>query len=326
MCRASSGEPVSKMAENLQRLQSTLPPLVFDPQVDVPSQNIRYAKGYLSHYQLDGLKAPSGTAHYLGQLTVGGYRIASQYWLPPEPKATVFVVHGYFDHSALYRQLFDFLLQQNYAVVAFDLPGHGLSDGERATIASFDHYADVFDGLLSVCADRLPQPWHAVGQSTGGAILLKHLLQEAEGESLFEGLALLAPLLHTRNWALNRLTYLCVHRFISRIGRDFKPNSADADFQRFLKDSDPLQSRHIPLEWVGSMKRWTEEFHDLPCSHNAITIIQGDQDLTLDWRYNLIRFRQKLPNAKMVMIPDAQHHLVNESSALRMQVFNAMPF
>lgn len=315
---------------DLQRLHESLPTLNFTPQTDIPSQQIPRADSYLSHYQLSDInaaaKAQYGTRHFLGQLNTAGYNVACQYWLPEEAQGTVFVVHGYFDHSALYRHLFNYLLERGYAVVTFDLPGHGLSDGERASIASFDHYVEAFDGLLAACADHLPQPWHAVGQSTGGAIVLKHLLEEMDGKSLFQHIALLAPLLHTRNWGRGRFTYRLLHRFISRIKRDFKTNSADTAFLDFLKHSDPLQSRHIPLEWVGSMKRWTEEFHHLPSNHKAITIVQGDRDMTLDWRYNLGQFQQKLPNAEIKLITGGQHHLVNEIDDLRNQTFAAMPF
>lgn len=315
---------------SLQHLHDSLPPLSFNSAIDTPSQQIPHAENYLAHYKLADInaaaKAQHGTRHFLGQLNTAGYNVACQYWLPEAAKGTVFVVHGYFDHSALYRHLFSYLLERGYAVVTFDLPGHGLSDGERASIASFDHYVEAFDGLLAACANHLPQPWHAVGQSTGGAIVLKHLLEEKDGQSLFDHIALLAPLLHTRNWGRGRLTYRLLRRFISRIKRNFVANSADTDFLNFLKHSDPLQSRHIPLEWVGSMKRWTEEFHDLPINHKAITIVQGNRDMTLDWRYNLPQFQQKLPHAKIEIIDSAQHHLVNEAEALRHQVFQAMPF
>jgi len=318
------------VTDSLQDLHESLPPLNFEPDTDTPSQQIPHADSYLTHYKLADInaaaKAQHGTRHYLGKLNTAGYQVACQYWLPEEAKGTVFVVHGYFDHSALYRHLFSYLLERGYAVVAFDLPGHGLSDGERASIASFDHYVEAFDGLLAACANHLPQPWHAVGQSTGGAIVLKHLLEEVDGKSLFQHIALLAPLLHTRNWGRGRLTYRLLRRFISRIKRDFKSNSGDAAFLDFLKHSDPLQSRHIPLEWVGSMKRWTEEFHDLPINHKAITIVQGDRDMTLDWCYNLAQFQQKLPNADIKIIAGGQHHLVNEAKDLRNNTFAKMPF
>ena len=74
---------------------------------------------------------------------------------------------------------------------------------------------DIFDALLALAFEHLPQPWHGVGQSTGGAILLKHLLEEKSGASLFSRVALLAPLLHPRHWPGNRLVYFFAHRFLN---------------------------------------------------------------------------------------------------------------
>ena len=308
----------------LRRLHEQLPTLTLDPQKDRDNDVSPEASTYLEHYGLVRLTAKEQALHSLGALPLGGYSIACQYWLPPAPVGTVFVLHGYFDHMGLYGHLFDYLLKQNLVVVAFDLPGHGLSDGERVTIASFDHYVDIFDALLALAFEHLPQPWHGVGQSTGGAILLKHLLEEKSGASLFSRVALLAPLLHPRHWPGNRLVYFFAHRFLNSIQRHFTQNSGDPAFVEFVAHRDPLQATRIPMEWIGSMKRWTEEFHHLSPSDFPLTIIQGDRDRTLDWRYNLKEFQKKLPKASIRIIPGAQHHLANERETLRADIFNSL--
>lgn len=312
------------LAAHLHRLHERLPTLTLDPQRDHINSGAPEARAYLEHYGLAPLAKDKQINHRLGAISLGGYNIACQYWLPPAPTGSVFVVHGYFDHMGLYGRLFDYLLNKNLAVLAFDLPGHGLSDGERVTIASFDHYVEVFDALLGLAREHLPRPWHAVGQSTGGAIVLKHLLEEQPGPQLFNNIALLAPLLHPRHWQGNRLVYFFAHRFLNRIRRHFARNSGDPAFVEFLAHRDPLQARHIPLEWLGAMKRWTEEFHQLPPSHFPLTIIQGDRDKTLDWRYNLKQFQKKLPRARVHIIPGARHHLVNEQETIRTAAFEAM--
>ena len=312
------------LADQLQRLHLQLPELTFNPATDTASKELPGADIYLNHYSLARLSEPDGIAHYLGANRCCNYTIACQYWLPAAPLGTVFVVHGYFDHTALYGHLIKYLLDANFAVVAFDLPGHGLSDGEQVSIASFDHYVEVFDAILAAAKAHLPQPWHCVGQSTGGAIALKHLLADSQDKHLFEHIALLAPLLHPRRWHSNRWIYLLARRFLSRVKRSFTSNSGDQAFVDFLITGDPLQAQHIPLEWLGAMKRWTEEFHDLPISAYPLTIVQGDQDATLNWRYNLKHFTRKLPEANIRMIKGAQHHLVNERLELRDQVFAAM--
>ncbi|RLA45418.1 MAG: alpha/beta hydrolase [Gammaproteobacteria bacterium] len=329
------------LLDQLQRLHLQLPKLTFDPGRDTPGSLLPGADIYLDHYGLESLTTNSGaklsgskltgtkqagTQHFLGSTQSCGYTIACQYWLPAAPTGTVFVVHGYFDHVGLYGHLFQYLLNKNLAVVAFDLPGHGLSDGEQVSIASFDHYVEVFDSILDFATSHMPQPWHSVGQSTGGAIVLKHLLEEASDKHMFHNIALLAPLLHPYKWQSNRLVYLLAHRFLTRITRNFSKNSGNQHFVDFLAQHDPLQAQHIPLEWIGAMKRWTEEFHDLPCNDYPLHIIQGDCDVTLDWHYNLKRFRDKLPKANIHMVTGAQHHLVNETEVLRIQAFDAMGF
>jgi alpha-beta hydrolase superfamily lysophospholipase len=314
------------LAARLQSLHVQLPKLSFEPDADTVSTHLPEAKTYLDHYNLSYLSEQASVRHYIGSVKCSGYTIACQYWLPTEPTGTAFVVHGYFDHAGLYGHLFQYLLDKNLVVVAFDLPGHGLSDGEQVSIASFDHYVEVFEEILAAANNHLPQPWHSIGQSTGGAIVLKHLLEETSNNHLFTHISLLAPLLHPRRWHSNRLVYLIAHRFLSRLKRRFLTNSGDPAFLAFLNSQDPLQARHIPLEWIGAMKRWTEEFHDLPISSYPLSIIQGDQDSTLDWRYNLKKLCDKLPQAKIHIIKDARHHLVNETDAIRTQVFEAMGF
>ena len=72
------------------------------------------------------------------------------------------------------------------------------------------------------------------------------------------------------------------------------------------------------------MKRWAEELHALPPSHRVATVIQGNADTTLDWRYNLRLLRKKLPCGQFHLIAGARHHLVNEIEPIRARVFATM--
>ena len=56
----------------------------------------------------------------------------------------------------------------------------------------------------------------------------------------------------------------------------------------------------------------------------APLVIQGDQDTTVDWRWNLARIRETFPAAEIRILQGARHHLVNESPELRAQVFAAL--
>ena len=97
-------------------------------------------------------------------------------------RGTVFLLHGYLEHSGIYQPIIREVLEQGFSVITYDLPGHGLSDGSPASIKSFDHYQQVLQAVYHYVknAEQLPKPWLGIGQSTGGAIWLHHLLDFAE--------------------------------------------------------------------------------------------------------------------------------------------------
>ncbi len=94
---------------------------------------------YLAHYRLAPLLSQR-VGLYAGFVDTERYRLWAQVWTPEQPRGTAFVVHGYFDHLGLYRHLLERLLDQGWRVVLWDLPGHGLSSGARATIDDFEDY------------------------------------------------------------------------------------------------------------------------------------------------------------------------------------------
>ncbi len=93
-------------------------------------------------------------------------------------KGTVFLLHGYLEHSGIYQPIIRELLDQGFSVLTYDLPGHGLSNGSPASIQNFDHYQQVLEAVYRYVNMQLnrPTPWLGIGQSTGGAIWLHHLL------------------------------------------------------------------------------------------------------------------------------------------------------
>ena len=211
--QASHVSPNPLTPETLRALRKCLSPLHFDPARDGRARECPGFGDYLDFYDMDLGRELPATFHALGRVDAAGYRIACHYWLPAaEAQGTVLVLHGYFDHVGLFGHLIRYLLARSYAVVAFDLPGHGLSNGERASIASFDHYVAVFEAIAGhLKASPLPAPLSAIGQSTGGAILLKRILEQG-GRDLHR-VTLLAPLVAPALWWLNRLLYALVHRF-----------------------------------------------------------------------------------------------------------------
>lgn len=269
-----------------------------------------------------GLEQVPAQGFRLGFFQVAGYRIAAQVWWPSLPRATLVLVHGYYDHSGLYRHVVEWALAMGFAVLAFDLPGHGLSSGARASIADFAEYQLVLQGALLQAADLgLPQPWHLCGQSTGGAILIDYLLNGQPAPEVGRTI-LLAPLVRPRAWAWSQLSYRLLKPFVSEIPRRFSDNSNDPAFVEFVEHRDPLQPRSLPTAWVGALSRWVPRIEGAPPSAHSPLIIQGEADMTVDWSHNLEVLRGKFAAPDVLRLAQARHHLANEAPALRQRYFD----
>lgn len=273
---------------------------------------------YRSFYGFEQSLLPSR----LGFFQVGPYRIAAQVWWPQAPRATLILLHGYYDHSGLYRHVIDWALGMGFAVLALDLPGHGLSSGARASIDDFAEYQAVLQAGLAQAAElELPAPWHLCGQSTGGAILVDYLLTGEPTADIGETI-LLAPLVRPRAWAWSQLSYRVMRNFVKEIPRRFSENSHDPVFIDFLQNRDPLQPRNLPTAWVGALSQWVPRIERAARSTRSPLIVQGEADMTVDWRHNLGVLEDKFASPTIFRLPEARHHLANEVPALRQRYFD----
>ena len=269
----------------------------------------------LAYQRFYGLDLP--VQRLLGSFEAGSFELVGQAWLPPQPVATLFVLHGYYDHMGLYRHVIEWALSKGLAVVSCDLPGHGLSSGERASISDFGLYQQTLVALFGQARElELPRPWHLCGQSTGGAIAVDHVLHAGEHSPVDGELILLAPLVRPRAWHWSKLSYRLLRHFVNGIQRQFSENSNDPAFLPFLQ-ADPLQPRRLPTAWVGALMSWVKRIEAAPPSTRRPLIVQGEADGTVDWRYNLKVLKAKFADPQILLLPEARHHLANELPATR---------
>ncbi|MFB8830172.1 hypothetical protein ACE0DR_14685 [Azotobacter sp. CWF10] len=83
-----------------------------------------------------------------------------------------------------------------------------------------------------------------------------------------------------------------------------------------------MQARILPTAWVGALARWIPRIEGAERSERSPLIIQGDADLTVDWRHNLNVLQGKFRDPQLLMLPSARHHLANEREALRERYFD----
>lgn len=306
-------------------LEHALKPLNWQQLPDIAPVQQRY----LHYYQIDFSTHTEGLKHHIGSFSAAGYTLTAQIFTQEKAKGTAVLMHGYYDHVGIYGSLIEFCLQQGWNVFAFDLPGHGLSTGERAAISDFKEYDEVFCAALEQ-ASALRQhtgteslPLHVFGQSTGGAIIINYLLtrQIKQSTSPFSSINLLAPLVRPCSWTSAKILHTLLSPFMKQIKRNFAMNSNDVEFLRFIAEQDPLQPLALSVRWVGALKKWVQMIEESEPSDLAINIVQGDQDTTVEWRHNMPLLLEKFPQRSLLMIKDGRHHMVNEEVSKRAQAY-----
>ncbi len=303
----------------LNQLAEVLPP--FNCSEDEMSEFIETSnvQQYLNFYGINFSKEIPGVKHRFTSIQSAEYKIAVQCWNLEESKGTIFLAHGYLDHTGVFGHAIRFALNNNYSVCAFDLPGHGLSSGEAATISSFDKYTDALQAVYEFAQEGMVSPFHVLAQSTGGSVVLNHLWRY--DPAAFDKVILLAPLIRSHGWGITRLAFFFLKPILKSTPRHFNENTHNMDFIDFLREQDPLQSRVIPTEWVGAMSAWWKRFINLPTLDKSVLVIQGDADTTVDWPYNMRQIKSRLPNATIKVVPELRHQVVNESDSFRRTVF-----
>ncbi len=273
---------------------------------------------YRAFYGFDLLL--DGAGHSLQLLKVADQRIAVHRFEPPHIRGYAMLCHGYYDHVGLYGFVLRYLLSHGLAVVAHDQIGHGLSDGPRATIQSFDRYVAATHAVHLAAAAQLPQatPWHWLGQSMGGSVVMETLHQHPQlplGE-----VVLFAPLVRPYGWWLSQWVFALAKMTVDERPRKITRNAENAEFLH-LQHADRLQPQILPVAWVQAMVDWFQRLERYPGSNLRPKIIQGHQDRTVSWRHNQKFLGQRYADAQWCILPQASHHLANESTHIRQQMY-----
>lgn len=299
-------------------LRQNIPAFTFGTPTVFANLDARW-QCYFKHYGFD-TQITTACDYHMGSMAICDWQLTAHYWALPESKATVFLVHGLFDHVGLYLKLVSHLLERDFAVLAVDMPGHGLSAGSIDSITHFSQYAQIVHQCLSCFSSQVTGSIHAVGQSTGGAALLAYLLDQ-DKVSLIERAVLMAPLIRPKGWGMIRFFYTCMHFCLKHVKRKFTCNSHDGAFVDFLKHADPLQSKYISVVWVGAVREWINTFENFPKSDTRLLVLQGTGDMTVDWKNNISLIQAKFSACQTVAIDNAMHHMVNEAEPWRSEIF-----
>jgi alpha-beta hydrolase superfamily lysophospholipase len=141
----------------------------------------------MNHHQEGHFSAPDGT------------RLWFERDVPDGARAHIVLVHGYGDHLGRYRTFRDAMLADRLAVHAYDVRGHGRSDGARGAVRAFPEYTAELEAFVrSSQALAAGAPLFIVAHSHGVLIVLRWLAgagAEVARTLGLRGLVLSAPYL-----------------------------------------------------------------------------------------------------------------------------------
>jgi len=176
-------------------------------------------------------------------------------WTPTTPpRAVVVAVHGLNDHSSSFEATGTFLAERGFAVYAFDQRGFGRAP-QTGIWAGGDRMADDASEVARLLRLRHPDvPLYALGESMGGAVLLRALQRHPPG--WVDAVTLSAPAIWGRNemrryqrMPLNALAHSVRGLKVSGRITGRKP-SDDPETMRALRE-DPLviQRTRVDVLW-----------------------------------------------------------------------------
>jgi alpha-beta hydrolase superfamily lysophospholipase len=253
----------------------------------------------------------------------GNVRLAYRRWEGAVTRAVLLVVHGLGEHAGRYDEFASRMASFGIATFAFDLRGHGLSDGRRGHIPSFDAYLQDLNRFRSevVRFTGVRTPPFLLGQSMGGLIALRYL---QEFGSHIAGAVICSPWLATAmevpRWKTVAAPLLArlLPTFPFRHGlapEDLSRDPAVVDAYR----ADPLVHGRITPRTFAQV---SAAMNLVPEHSNAITrpllLLVGGADRVVDSDRTVALAHQLVtPDKTIHVFPGQFHELLNEADRAR---------
>ena len=260
--------------------------------------------------------------HFLSLMLTSqdGLLLHEKQWLVAKnskPIAVVVIVHGGGEHSGRYAHVAKFLNQNLINVIAFDLRGHGLSQGSRLFVRSIEEYVKDLGVVLSkVHEEQDKVPIFLLGHSLGGTIATLFAMMNP---TQIEGIVLSAPLLHPGKGfspikvaLANLLGYMLPHLPLAKV-HPILISSDPNVVEEYKKD--PLNChKGIPAATgaaaLGAMLRIQREAATLG---KPVLILHGTEDRLADIRGSKILYSKAKSTDKSIKFYEGFYHeILNE--------------
>ena len=247
-----------------------------------------------------------------------GIRLRSFLWEAPDPRSGVVLVHGFGDHAGRYGDLVRVLGSRGYSVFAWDLRGHGRSEGRRGDVDRFDVHLEDLDVVWAEAGRLLPETTPFLYGHSMGALVAIRWLQTRQ--VWLPGVVLSAPWLATAmdvpSWKLFLASMLLrVAPGLTISSGPPRPEFLTRDLLRegeYL--ADPLVHRRISPRFHAEVRRaQAAAFQEgLPRELQALVVVPPGDDLLVDAEATLGWVREQVLGTDVSVRAGGRHELHND--------------
>jgi len=247
--------------------------------------------------------------------------LAYRIFAPERPaKGAVLLTHGYFENMQRYREVIARWNELDLLVAAYDLRGHGNSEGQRGYIERFDDY--VNDALAMLEHLKRHEAWAALqppvvfGHSLGGLIAIHVALKAPD---VLAGVLLSSPYLGLAQElpALKLAAGRLLSRLLPHISLDGGLRGADCTRNAQISsayDRDPLNFKKANVRWfteaAAAQERALRDAHKL--SLPLFCLQAGDDRVALPAATERFMERVSSVERQYLRLPGMYHELLNE--------------
>lgn len=246
----------------------------------------------------------------------GDTNLYYQSWLPEEkPRAVLIIVHGLAEHGGRYGNIVEYFVPRGYGVYAFDLRGHGKSEGWRCYVERFEYYVRDLETFVSIVKkEQTGYQVYVLGHSMGSTIGIAYALHN---QAEIDGLIVTGTTLKPGSSVTPVQIFMAgaMSAILPRMGvatLDAGSISQDRDVvQAYLNDSLVYNGKvtaRLGAELLKVMKILQQKLSDI---HLPVLILHGADDKLADPQSSQLLYDNVSSMDKTVLFYKGYHHEIH---------------
>lgn len=243
-----------------------------------------------------------------------------QRWTPKNDiQGTLLLTHGVAEHSDCHHLMADALSQKGYEIIAWDLPGHGRSYGQRGYVSHFGEYIERLQQVVQYTKSIAEKDKALIlfGHSMGGLITFSYGLKYLDED--YHAMALSGPAFGVKVPVptIKDQAARLLNKWAPKVTIKHQINYADLSRDKELISSygkDPLRHKKFsaPL-YLGLLEAMEHAHSRAHLLKKPIFIQAGGEDrVTCTGSTKKLFEKLSTPQKELKIYPDSYHEIFND--------------